>query len=136
ALAPLCKLAEECDLAALGLIHWNKGQSTDALTRLSGSVGFSAAARSVLAFGMDSKDPRAEEDGTRILAHAKTNLGQLAPSVEYRLEGVKLEETEIETVRIRKIGESPVHVAQLLTVTEATAAQTSRLDDAKTFLKD
>ncbi len=135
AMAPLAKLAADCQLAALGLIHWNKGASTDAITRISGSTGFSAAARSVLAFGINGKDADAEASGKRILAQAKTNLGAQACSIEYQLEGVKLDESGIETVRIRKIGETSIGASQLLLISE-TIATNSRLDEAVAFLQD
>jgi predicted ATP-dependent serine protease len=52
ALAPLVALAEDADLALVAVAQWNKGQSGDALTRVLGSRGLTAAVRSVLAFGV------------------------------------------------------------------------------------
>jgi len=59
ALAPLAQLAEECDLAVLGLAHFNKARAGDLLSRVLGTRGLTAGVRSVLAFG---RDPDADED--------------------------------------------------------------------------
>jgi Histidine-specific methyltransferase, SAM-dependent len=57
ALAPLHGLAEETGAAVLVVAHLNKGQGTDPLHRLGGSIGIPAAARSVLLLGR-SRVPR------------------------------------------------------------------------------
>lgn len=108
--APMAQLAEQADLAILATIHLRKGGSAEALDRVSGSIGFTAAARSVLAFGADSED----EDGVgRILAHAKSNVGPLAPSLAYRVEGASVDES-ISTSKLVLLGESEVEAHDLL----------------------
>ena len=47
-LAPLADLAESTGAAVVVVIHTNKGEGNDPLMRISGSIGFSGAARSVL----------------------------------------------------------------------------------------
>jgi predicted ATP-dependent serine protease len=47
-LAPLAELAEETKAAIVVVIHTNKGNDTEPLMRISGSIGFTGAARSVL----------------------------------------------------------------------------------------
>lgn len=82
-LAPLRKLAEETGMAVLVVQHLRKGNAPDSLDRISGSVGFGAAARSVLGFGREED----EEDGPgRVVAQVKTNLSRLAPAVAATIE--------------------------------------------------
>lgn len=114
ALAPLAQLAEEADLAVLAAIHLRKGGASEALDRVSGSIAFTAAARSVLAFGRTAED---DEDPGRVLAAAKSNLGPLAASLAYRIEGRELHangDERISTSRAVLIGECEASAAELL----------------------
>jgi hypothetical protein len=115
ALAPLAQLAEEADLAILAILHLRKSAASDALDRVSGSVAFTAAARSVLAFGRAEDDE--DEDGERrVLAHAKSNLGPLAPSLAYRIESatVRHGDLAIPVSRLVCEGESTIGASELL----------------------
>jgi hypothetical protein len=89
ALAPLAALAEERALAVLVVAHLNKGQSTDPIQRLGGSIGLPAAARSVLLLGRDPEDPQGERGNRRVLAQVKNNFGPQANSL--RLEIIESE---------------------------------------------
>jgi hypothetical protein len=116
ALAPLAQLAEDADLAILAVLHLRKSPANDALDRVSGSVAFTAAARSVLAFGRADGDE--DDDGEhRILAHAKSNLGPLAPSLAYRIESATVHHGELAIPASRLVceGESAVGASELLT---------------------
>ena len=84
ALAPLAKLAENTGAAVLGIGHLNKSPGTDVVTRVGGSVAFTAAARSVLL--LDSDPTAAEDSPERLLIHGKTNLGPPAVAVRLRVE--------------------------------------------------
>lgn len=84
ALEPLSRLAHDTQSAILGLIHVNKSQGTDILTRLMASRAFSAVARAVLYCTREETAP--DDDGakpkqkTYLFGQAKNNLG---PEVEY-----------------------------------------------------
>ncbi len=73
ALEPLVKVAQDCDVAVLGIIHVNKSNSTDPLNSLMGSRAFAAVARAVL-FCMVDPDDETEE--RRLLGLPKNNLGR------------------------------------------------------------
>jgi RecA-family ATPase len=60
ALAPLARIAQDRSIAVVAIMHLNKNQEADALNRLSGSIGFGGAARSVLLFAQDPDDPQGE----------------------------------------------------------------------------
>ena len=137
ALAPLAQLAERCDLAALGLIHWNKSAGADALMRVSGSTAFTAAARSVLAFGADPGEADSEDNGSRVLAHAKSNLGPCAPSLSCRIEGREIDSDDgrvIPTSRFIIVGETDVRAHELLATRDPD--ERSKLEEAIEFLTD
>ncbi len=72
ALEPLVHLLDRAEIAALGLIHVNKGASVDPLTLLMASRAFAAVARAVLFATVDPDDPH-----RRYLGQAKNNLGRL-----------------------------------------------------------
>lgn len=97
-LAPLAAMAERRNLAVLATMHLSK-QATSALLGAGGSVGFAAAARSILAFGLDPEDDKGEHGSLRILAHAKSNLGRLQPSQRVAIieTGVTWQATDITT---------------------------------------
>lgn len=71
ALEPLVKMAELAGAAVLGLIHVNKGGSTDPLNSIMASAAFTAVARAVLYVVIDSED-----EDLRIMGQVKNNLGQ------------------------------------------------------------
>jgi hypothetical protein len=72
AIGPLAFAMEAMDGSALGLMHWSKGPSVNALDRVLGSRAFTAAARAILGVGEDPDNP-----GQRMLVLAKSNLGRL-----------------------------------------------------------
>jgi len=115
ALAPLVALAERADLAVLALAHLNKAQGGDALSRVLGSRGLTAAVRSVLTFG---RPPDADEDSReRVLAHPASNLAPEAPSLAYRHEGrqVRADDGEIiDTNRLVLTGECDTRADELI----------------------
>jgi putative DNA primase/helicase len=91
ALAPLAHIAQHRSVAVVAVMHLNKNQEADALNRLSGSVGFGGAARSVLLFAADPDDPRGESGDQRVLAHVKCNVGPRQASILYRIQPRTLE---------------------------------------------
>ena len=68
------------------MIHTNKGNGTEPLMRISGSIGFTGAARSVL---LAADDP--QDEGRHILAVVKSNLADMPAPLAFRLTGVVLE---------------------------------------------
>lgn len=84
ALEPLVKMAGESGAAVLGLIHVNKGGSTDPLSTLMGSRAFSAVARAVLYVVEDQ-----ENREIKVLGQPKNNLGKSdLPELAYSLHQV------------------------------------------------
>jgi len=84
ALAPLARLAHESDVAILGIAHLNKGFGSNLFERVGGSIGLSAAARSILLL---APDPDAVDEPIRLLVHGKSNLGPTADTLRIRVDG-------------------------------------------------
>jgi hypothetical protein len=105
----MSELAERCRIALMLVVHTNKGQDSEPLLRIGGSIGFSGAARSVILFAQDPND-----DGRRIMATVKSNLAAFSPPLAYRIVPVTLR-GNIETSKVDWLGEAPeVDVGGLL----------------------
>jgi putative DNA primase/helicase len=113
-LKPLKKMAERNGQVVLGVMHLNRREARDVLTRISGSGGFGNLARSVLLFAPDPDDP---EGPTRILAIGKSNVGGRGATLKLRLEPFLVpgdDGGEISTVRLVDSGTSTYTTSQLL----------------------
>jgi len=136
-LAPLARLASDQDIAVLGVMHLNKGDTTDVLSRVSGSVGFTASARSVLAFARDPEDAEGEAGPYRVLAHAKCNVGPLAPSLRARIEPRRIlsdDGESLTTSRVILLEETDQTARDLLEQPANSEERTAR-DEAVEFLR-
>jgi RecA-family ATPase len=132
ALAPIAMLAGRCELAVLSTGHFSKSAAS-ALVGMGGSVGFSAAARSILVFGVDPKDEQGAHGPARVLAHAKCNVGRLQRSRQCRVLTHVLDPfgDNIETNRFEFGEPCDVSADDLLRVDER---RRSALVEAKDFL--
>jgi hypothetical protein len=79
-LATLAAFAERQRIAVILVAHLNKNETTKAVYRVGGSIGFVGLSRSVLLFG------REPESGRRVIVPLKNNLAALAAAVEYSIE--------------------------------------------------
>jgi hypothetical protein len=86
-LARLAELAEEVDCAVALVAHLNKTPSTDAYIRISNSVGFYNAARSVVLVTEDNGD----DIDLRLVTQRKANYARLRPVERHRVEAIVLE---------------------------------------------
>jgi hypothetical protein len=80
ALNPLALLAEKYNVANLMISHLNKSETLKALYRVTGSVGFIAAARSVYAIARDEEDK-----DRRLFIPLKANLAVDAKTLAWRI---------------------------------------------------
>ena len=81
ALSPLAVMAADLGVTIILLRHWNKSPGAGLLYRGLGSIGFTAAARSVLAI---TRHP--EEEEVRVLICVKSNLGPRPPALAFAIE--------------------------------------------------
>jgi AAA domain-containing protein len=134
-LAPLAQLAESEGIAVVAVSHFTKSGAADALARTSGSLAFTAAARSVLAFGYDPDVEDARRNGARVLAHAKCNVGPQAGSLSYAVASATVPSRDgeaIPTSLLTLLGESETSADALLL--PRNEAETTALDEAEEFL--
>ena len=121
ALAPLARLAEDLDAAVVGVMHLNKREAADLFSRIGGSGGFLAAARSAL---LVAPDP--EDDTVRVVAHGKANLSPLSGSLKFRLEQRAVPASDpddgpIHVSGVTWLGETDLDVHSLLGAARKTA---------------
>jgi hypothetical protein len=84
-LAPLSELAGQSEAAMIAVSHLNKSAGTDALLRISGSLGFIAAAR---AGYLVAQDP--EHKSRRLFLPLKNNLAADCGGLAFRIEGISI----------------------------------------------
>ncbi len=86
ALSRISDVAARTGAAVICIMHPNRGGEArpSALYRLSGSLAFGAAPRSVLAVATDEKD---DDEKRRLLMHVKSNIGALADGLGFRIVG-------------------------------------------------
>ncbi|MBA2708912.1 MAG: AAA family ATPase [Gemmatimonadaceae bacterium] len=136
ALAPMAALAEEQRIAIIVVAHLNKGQSSDPVQRLGGSIGLPAAARSVLLLGRDPDDPEGSRGARRVLAHVKSNFDRQASSRAFRIIPAVAEDWlgTHPTAEIVEIGPSPYQGSDLLQ-NQAEADLPEVMNEAVAFLR-
>ncbi len=137
ALAPLAHIANERSAAIVAVMHLNKDREADALNRLSGSIGFGGAARSVLLFAQDPDDPDGEAGNRRVLAHVKCNLGARQRSIAYRIQARTLTTPSgpVETSVAVRDGNAEASANDLLGRPTSASEATAR-SEARDFLTD
>jgi hypothetical protein len=136
ALGPLAEIALELNVAIVYVLHLNKAAGTNPLQRIGGSIGFSAAARSVVLMAVDPADDRGVR---RFVAHAKSNVSELAPTQIYEVAPILLPALngypESRTARLEYRGTSELGPAELLGP-RPTAEEKTELEEATVFLLD
>jgi hypothetical protein len=80
-LGPLAKIAEENEIAVVGVCHLNKSQQKNIVYKPGGSIAFVAAARSVI---LVTPNPKVEE--SRLFHLIKTNLTAYKFGLSFRIE--------------------------------------------------
>lgn len=79
-LTPLAKLAEKRDVAVVLVTHINKGSTTKALSRITGSIAYSALARAVWLVAKDHDNPN-----RRLVLSVKNNLAPDQSGLAYEI---------------------------------------------------
>lgn len=131
-LKPLSHMAERLGLSVVGVMHLNRREAKDVLTRISGSGAFGNLARSVLLFAEDPEEP--EDSPVRILAHSKCNVGLKSPTLRMRITD-RAADGRIGMARLTLEGKSRLTTAELLTP-RGEVADLSALDEASAFIEE
>jgi hypothetical protein len=115
ALEPLARMAQRTGVCVVGVMHLNKKDGADPYQRLSASVAFYNAVRSVLFWGVPPTDN--EESGVRVLVSQKMNLGPRPEPLWFRIEGVvaAADGVVVETLKVVPIpSQGNVSASQLI----------------------
>ena len=128
-LAPLGAIAERTGVAFVVVIHTNKGQGSDPMLRISGSIGFVGAARSLLVAA-----PHPNDEDRRVLATPKSNYAEMPVALAYRVVGVT-QAGGIETSKVEWLGECPEVDADDL-LSHRDSEERSVFADAVEFLRE
>jgi AAA domain/NrS-1 polymerase HBD domain len=124
-LVQLKGLAERTGACILVIRHLSKSVSRSALLRGSGSIGITAAARTVLLAGRHPDEPM-----LRALAGVKSNLGPLPMTLTYRVIGAAAGS------RIEWAEDCDLGADDLLRPADQDSKKPSRQREAEAFLKD
>lgn len=136
AMAPLTRFAEDTATAVLAVAHLNKSAASDVFHKVGGSMGLTAAPRSVLF--MAPRPGQEEESPERVLVHAKCNVAEASPTLKFKVEGREINTDEGEqfiTAGLAWCGPDPSIRARDLLSTEDDERQ-GALEEAKEFLED
>jgi hypothetical protein len=119
-MSELYHIADETDCAILSINHLNKSTTSNALQRVGGSMGITAASRSVLLMAKNPLDP-----DQRVLTSTKLNIGQEPPGLIYELEQVELETPAgpVQSMRLVRVGTTSMSSDEVLRPERTTAAE-------------
>lgn len=116
ALEPMSSVAMDTDCAVVGLAHFSKAMTTDALNLVMASKAFTAVPRAVI--GM-ARDDEADEENTVVLSQIKSNLGTLdVPSLKFTFRSVTVEAEDGRGAHVGQLvmlGETDRSVTDILT---------------------
>lgn len=131
-LQPLVDLAEQFNLAVIGISHFSKGTTgREPLERVTGSLAFAALARVVLAAAkLPADNPHGAE---RILARAKSNIGPDEGAIGYKLAVVEVA-PGVEVARVEWQNAIDGSARELLA--EPEQEEGGALGEARAFLED
>lgn len=132
-LEPLARLAQELNIAVVGVAHFRKASDSNPLHMLAGSVEFGQVVRSAIGFAPD----REAEDGSCVLSLIKTNLAPSGlPSLRYRIEPCTVDTADgpTDVGRFVLLGETDQGVEDLLNREHTTAEDRSERDECAEWL--
>lgn len=133
-LAPVEALAQREGVAVVAVSHLNKAGGAEALTRITGSLAFVAAARAAY---LVVRDP--EDETRRLLLAAKSNLAVEPPGLAYTVAGVAVTAGgyEIPTSRVEWCaGTVDMRADEVLAQVTADPEARSERDEAVEWLRE
>jgi hypothetical protein len=132
-LEPVARLAQELNIAVIGVAHFRKAGGTEPLHMISGSAEFGQVVRSAIGF---ARDPEAE-DNSCVMSVIKTNISpQGLPSLRYRIDSAIVDTPEgpTDVGQFVVIGETDTHVGDLIDQQHGSADDRSERDEAAEWL--
>jgi putative DNA primase/helicase len=129
-LAPVAEFAARHDVAVIGVSHFNKNGSNEALMRVTGSLGFVAAARAAWVVVKDKENP-----ARRLFLPAKNNLGKDETGYAFSIESCALP-GGIETSRVSWEAEAVTITADEAMAQPEESGEDSAEEEAMEWLKE
>ena len=126
-LAPLSRIAAECNVAVIAVSHLNKGAGNNALYRVSGSLAFTAAARTCWLVAKDQNDEQ-----RRLMLPSGSNIAPDIGGLAYRIDTV---DTAVGTVPILDWEPDPVTIDATDALTPESEEKTER-EEAADWLQE
>lgn len=105
-LARLATLTQRIRCAGIGIAHFNKGDATDVLRKVVGSVGLTTSVRSVLAVGPHPEHP--DDEKVAVLSKANMTDRFAVPAMRFRVESATVPHPDggtVDTARVVLLGE-------------------------------
>jgi hypothetical protein len=136
ALEPLAALADDADLAVLGLMHHNKSGTSDPLNLVMASKAFTAVARSVHTV---VRDPDDETGRARLFGTSKNNLGSTdLPVLRFTIESHRIatDDGSAETGRLEWAGEVAGSIGDAVRRGTESGVDRSAVAEAADWLSD
>ncbi len=137
-LGPLSHLAERYNLTIVVVMHLNKKEDQKVLYRVSGTVAFTAAARSVFLIQADPGQPETR----RFLVHIKCNLSEYAPTLAFvhtgqaiRWETSPVTEVTVHNLSLAEGPEAPERESAKAWLRAALADGAQKAEDVKRWAK-
>ena len=128
-LEPIGEMAARLRVAVVAVSHLSKGDSTSAITRVIGSIGFVGAARAAY---MVARDP--DDDSRRLFVPIKNNVGPDSRGLAFRIAQTSLPQEIIASYIIWE----DVHITQtaneILAANSDPGADKSAKEEAEEFL--
>jgi hypothetical protein len=132
-LEPVSRLAQDLNIAVVGVAHFRKAGGTDPLHMISGSAEFGQVVRSAIGFAAD----RESDDGSCVLSLIKSNIApQGTSSLRYRIDPAVVDTPEgpTDVGRFVPLGETEQNVRDLIDQTPTTADDRGERDEAADWL--
>lgn len=132
-LEPLARLAQDLNIAVVGVAHFRKAGDANPLHMISGSAEFGQVVRSAIGFAID----RDAEDGSAVLSLIKTNIAPSnLPSIRYRVEPALVDTPEgpTDVGRFVILGETDQSIGDLLNAEAGSADERSERNEAADWL--
>lgn len=128
-LAPLQALAQKYRVAVVAISHLNKGGTTGAMNRVTGSLAFVAAARAAFIVAREPESDR------RLFLPAKNNLGNDSTGCAFKVEQRDLGHGIVAPMIVWDRERVTVTADEALAASEATEDRSSK-SEAMAFLRD
>jgi len=100
-LLPLTEMAKKRNLTVIGIVHFNKREDSELITKIGGSIAFAGVARSILGVSYDirdNNDPDAQD--IRLLSILKMNLMRKPDTLAFKIKDDLSINFEKESIKI------------------------------------